>query len=139
MPPSRRDLRSDFSHHVRAVAATGPAHARAQEMVNQQVAVDRLRFRTAQDQRRAQATTRGRRGRLPTVVALPGTRGDEMVTPGGERVTEKELQLTGLVPTRRQSGLIISLDQQAPPPEKTGETLHRIHGCGQMRSGRRTG
>ena len=89
----------------------------------------------AQDEGAGQAETGSCRGGLAGVVGLGRAAGDQGVGPLGQRLGDEKLQFAGLVPARRQPGLVVPLDPQLGAAQMGGQTGQELQRGRQMSDG----
>ena len=103
-------------------AVAGEHHLRAQQMVEQQVAVPDGGRVAAQHDDAPQAASGCGCSRLPAVVGLHPADGDQGVRSLAKRLGHREFELARLVPAAGQTGQIVALDEQARPPQCPRQT-----------------
>jgi hypothetical protein len=86
-----------------------------------------------QNQDAFETVTRGRRCGLARVVRLQTTSGDENVSRLADRLSEKILEGTSLVPTQTETGAVVTLDPDLGAAEHPREARQRLERCWQER------
>jgi hypothetical protein len=81
-----------------------------------------------QDQDAFQTAARGRRCGLARVVRLQASSGDEDVSLLSDRLTDKILERTSLVPAQTETGAVVTLDPDLGPAEHPREARQRFEG-----------
>lgn len=76
--------------------------------------------------------------RHPTVVGLRATPGHQRVAAPGEGFGAEMLELSGLVAAERQTGLVVTLDQEARTAEPVGQAVERFERGRPMRQRQRS-
>jgi hypothetical protein len=92
-------------------------HFRAEQSVQQEVAVRRPRFLASEHQRALQSTFGGRCRGLATVIRLRRSGGHQHRRIPGKSIREEEFQLPRLVPAEGKAGLVVAFDQDPRPTQ----------------------
>ena len=122
------DLGGGCGHHIGARLAVRPAHLRAEQVIQQQVAgpgFTRLRL-PGKHQHAAQPVARGSGGSLTAVVGLRAAGGDHGIRALLERIRDQEFELAGFVAAGGQAGLVIAFDQQARAVRQRGAQVGQV-------------
>jgi len=67
-------------------------------------------------------------GALTCVIGLHRALGDAAISVVGDGLSHEEVELTGLVAARRDTGAVIPPDTELWTVEKSGEVFHRVQG-----------
>jgi len=123
--PPRRQFSRQIRHHTHEDVVFGGVdqpHLGAQQMVQQQVALDLLRLlpREHQDGLPAEDARRGRGH--PGVVGLQRADGDDHVRALRAGLPQQQFQFARLVAAQRQTGQVVPFDQNAWAAQVGGET-----------------
>ena len=122
----RRGLRRPRVGHL------NEAQLRADDLVEQPVALERLVARAAREEDRPQPGLAGRRRRHPQVVGVNAGGRHHDRRAGRRGRAEQIFQRARLVAAQRQAGQVIPLDQQARPADGGGEARRLLQRRWQM-------
>ena len=129
----RRGALDGLREETIAVATIGRRDdPRIQQVIEEQIAGRFGGALAGQHQDAVHPAAGRRRGRLATVVGLPGAGRDEGPCTLYLRCGHQELQLAGLVAAEREAGLVVVLDEESRTAEQGGEPRQRLDGRGQV-------